>query len=156
YNKEQIDVAILSAMPMADLLTSSDTLESEKIKNALVARLNPITGSTVRCQNQADTCRRSLDEPSAQCGPADSQSGTAQSEYHASVVVPAEYGWTNFDDVRKLKAQNKLKFLFVRPVSMSGYIVPLYYLKKFGGIDLKQEEFDFTYQHQESLQRMLR
>jgi predicted acylesterase/phospholipase RssA/ABC-type phosphate/phosphonate transport system substrate-binding protein len=154
YNKEQIDVAVLSAMPMADLLTSSDTLEAEKIKDAFVARLNPIPGSTAKCQQ--DLCQRSLDEPSAQCRPADAQSGVAQSEYHASCVVPAEYGWTSFDDVRKLKDQNKLKFLFVRPVSMSGYIVPSYYLKKYGEIDLKQEEFDFTYQHQESLQRMLR
>jgi len=153
YNKKLIDVAIMSAMPMADLLSSSDARETAEIRDAFLARLNPIAGSTAKCQN--DLCQRSLDEPLAQCRAANAEPGNAQSDYHASIVVPAEYGWTSFDDVRKLAGQKKLKFLFVRPVSVSGYIVPLYYLKN-QGIDLRLEEFDFSYQHQESLQRMLR
>jgi len=153
YNKKLIDVAVMSAMPMADLLISSDARETARLRNAFLAKLNPIAGSTAKCQN--DLCQRSLDEPSPQCRAEDSKPGDGQSEYHASIVVPAEYGWKSFDDVRKLAGQKKLKFLFVRPVSVSGYIVPMYYLKN-QGIDLKQEEFDFSYQHQESLQRMLR
>ncbi|HUS11108.1 MAG TPA: patatin-like phospholipase family protein [Pyrinomonadaceae bacterium] len=153
YNKKLIDVAVLSAMPMADLLTSSDARETAKIRDAFLARLNPIAGSSAKCEK--DFCQRSLDELSPSCRATDATPGNAQSEYHASVVVPAEYGWTSFEDVRKLAGQKRLKFLFVRPVSISGYIVPLYYLKK-QGIDLKQEEFDFSYQHQESLQRILR
>lgn len=153
YNKKLIDVAVLSAMPMAELLTSSDARETAKIRDAFLAKLNPIGGGVAKCQK--DLCQRSLDEPLPQCRAADAEPGNGQSEYHASVVVPAEYGWKSFDDVRKLAGQKKLKFLFVRPVSISGYIVPLHYLKNHG-IELKQEEFDFSYQHQESLQRMLR
>src|SRR5829696_608016 len=124
YNKKLIDVAIMSAMPMADLLISSDARETAKIRDAFLARLNPITGSTPKCPN--DLCERWLDEPTAECRAPNAESGSALSEYHASIVVPAEYGWKSFDDVRKLAGQKKLKFLFVRPVSISGYIVPLY------------------------------
>lgn len=154
YNKKLIDVAVLSAMPMADLLTSSDDNEKTRIRDAFLARLNPITGSSAKCS--ADLCQRSLDESSPQCRNTAEQPGTAQSEYHASLVVPASYGWKSFEDVRKQAGQKKLKFLFVRPVSISGYIVPLHYLKNIENFDLKQEEFEFTYQHQESLERMLR
>jgi predicted acylesterase/phospholipase RssA/ABC-type phosphate/phosphonate transport system substrate-binding protein len=154
YNKKLIDVAVLSAMPMADLLTSSDKGETEKIRKAFIAKLNPIAGSSTKCEK--DLCLRSLDEPAPQCRKAGEQSKTGQPEYHASLVVPAAYGWKSFEDVRKLAGQQKLKFLFVRPVSVSGYIVPLYYLKNIENFDLKQEEFEFTYQHQESLERMLR
>ncbi len=59
--------------------------------------------------------------------------------------MPAGYGWKNFDDVRRHARKNQLKFLFVPPVSISGYIVPSYYLKEIQKIDPKQEEFDFTY-----------
>jgi predicted acylesterase/phospholipase RssA/ABC-type phosphate/phosphonate transport system substrate-binding protein len=148
YNKKLIDVAILSAMPMADLLSSSDPREVAKIKDAVLARLNPIGGSGGKCDK--DLCKRSLDEPAAECR---ESTGTAKSEYHVSVVVPAEYGWKSFDDVRKLAGKHQLRFLFVRPVSVSGFIVPLYYLRQ---QKLDQEDFEFTYQHQESLQRMLR
>src|ERR1041384_5455813 len=64
YSKELIDVAVLSAMPIADLLTISDTAQKDKIRQAFLAKLNPVGGRIVRCQ--ADPCRRSLDEPSAQ------------------------------------------------------------------------------------------
>ena len=154
YNKKLIDVAVLSAMPMADLLTSSNTSEKEKIREAFLAKLNPIGGSTAKCEK--DACQRSLDEASPQCRTADTERGTGRSEYRVSLIAPAEYRWKTFDDIRKLAGQKKLKFLFVRPVSISGYMVPLYYLKKLQNFDVTQEEFDFTYQHQESLQRMLR
>ena len=149
YNKKLIDVAILSAMPMADLLTSSDARETAKIKDAFLARLNPIGGSGGKCEE--DLCQRTLNEEFPQCRKPNS--GTAQSQYRVSVVVPASYGWKSFDDIRKLAGHRKLRYLFVRPVSVSGYIVPFYYLRK---QKLDREEFDFTYQHQESLQRMLR
>jgi predicted acylesterase/phospholipase RssA/ABC-type phosphate/phosphonate transport system substrate-binding protein len=154
YSKKLIDVAVLSAMPIADLLTISDTAQKDKIRQAFLAKLNPVGGRIVRCQ--ADPCRRSLDEPSAQCATEGGQSQTARPEYHVSAIVPAEYGWKDFDDVRRYAGKKQLKFLFVRPVSISGYIVPSYYLKEIQKIDPKQEEFDFTYQHQESLQRIIR
>lgn len=154
YSKKQIDIAVLSAMPIADLLTTSDPAQKEKIREAFLAKLNPVGGRIVRCQ--ANPCRRSLDEPSAQCATEVGQSQTARPEYHVSAIVPAEYGWKSFDDVRRHAGKKELKFLFVRPVSISGYIVPSYYLKEKVKIDPKQEEFDFTYQHQESLQRIIR
>ena len=154
YNKKLIDVAVLSAMPIADLLTTSDPNEQLKIRNSFLAKLNPIPGRAVICTGN-NTCLRTLGESSPGCVAPDSQSLPAEAQYHSAVVVPAEYGWKSFDDVRKYARQKKLKFLFVRPVSISGYIVPTYFLKQ-QGIDLKQEDFAFTNQHQESLQRMLR
>lgn len=154
YSKKLIDVAVLSAMPVADLLTISDAEQQDKIRQAFLAKLNSVGGRIVRCQ--PDQCRRSLDEPSAQCAPDAGQSPSMRPEYHVSAIVPSEYGWKNFDDVRRYAGTNQLKFLFVRPVSISGYIVPAYYLKEIQKIDPKQEEFDFTYQHLESLQRIIR
>ena len=154
YSKKLIDVAVLSAMPIADLLTISDEEDREKIRQAFLARLNPVGGRIVKCQ--PDQCRRSLDERSAQCAPERRQPRTARPQYHVSAIVPAEYGWKNFDDVQQHVGKKELKFLFVRPVSISGYIVPFYYLKKILKIDPQQEEFEFTYQHQESLQRIIR
>jgi predicted acylesterase/phospholipase RssA/ABC-type phosphate/phosphonate transport system substrate-binding protein len=152
YNKKLIDVAILSAMPIADLLTTSNDDEVNRIRDSYLASLNPVGGSTAKCGG--DSCQRSLDEQSTQCVTAQDQPPEPKTEYRVSCVVPAEYGWKTFEDVSKYAGQKKLKFLFVRPVSISGYIVPFYYLKT-QAIDLKQEEFDFTYQHQESLQRLL-
>jgi predicted acylesterase/phospholipase RssA/ABC-type phosphate/phosphonate transport system substrate-binding protein len=152
YNKKLIDVAVLSAMPIADLLTTSNAAEIDKIKDAYLGSLNPVGGRDAKCGE--NSCQRSLDEKAPQCVDPTEQPQIAKTEYHTSCIVPAEYGWKNFDDVKKFAGQNKLKFLFVRPVSISGYIVPAYYLKE-QGIDLGQEEFDFTYQHQDTLQRML-
>ncbi len=153
YSKKLIDVAVLSAMPVADLLSISDKEQKDKIRDAFLAKLNPVGGRIVRCQ--ANQCRRSLDEPSAQCAPEVGRSQAARPEYRVSAIVPVGYGWKNFDDVRRHARKNQLKFLFVRPVSISGYIVPSYYLKEIQKIDPKQEEFDFTYQHQQSLQKLI-
>lgn len=152
YNKKSIDVAVLSAMPIADLLTTSNVAEIDMIKDAYLGNINPVGGRNAECGE--NTCQRSLDEKTLQCVDPKEQPQIARSEYHTSCIVPAEYGWKSFDDVKKFAGQNKLKFLFVRPVSISGYIFPAYYLKE-QGIDLGQEEFDFTYQHQDTLRRML-
>jgi ABC-type phosphate/phosphonate transport system substrate-binding protein len=156
FNKKLIDVAVLSAMPIADLLTTSSKAEIDKIKDAYIGSLNPVGGRDAKCdKNGEKPCQRALDEKAPECLNSDEQSQIARSEYHSSCVVPAKYGWKDFSDVKKFAGQKKLKFLFVRPVSISGYVVPAYYLKHHG-IDLSQEEFDFTYQHQDSLQRMLK
>jgi predicted acylesterase/phospholipase RssA/ABC-type phosphate/phosphonate transport system substrate-binding protein len=154
YSKKLIDVAVLSAMPIADLLTISDKDQRAKISEAFLARLNPVGARNRKCED--NPCRRSLDEPSAQCAANVEKSPTARPQYHVSAIVPAGYNWKSFDDVRKLKGKKQLKFLFVRPVSISGYIVPSYYLKEIQNIDPQEEEFEFTYQHQESLQRIIR
>ena len=154
YSKKLIDVAVLSAMPIADLLTISDDGDKEKIRQAFLARLNPVGGRIVRCQ--ANPCRRSLDESSPQCATEIKQSQTARPQYRVSAIVPERYGWKSFEDMQQFVGKKQLKFLFVRPVSISGYIVPFYYLKEKLKIDPQQEEFEFTYQHQESLQRIIR
>ncbi|MDX6559721.1 MAG: hypothetical protein QOF72_2770 [Blastocatellia bacterium] len=160
YNKGLIDIAVLSAMPMSDLLTSTGTdatqPEFKKMTDAYLGRVNPVGGRA--SEIKGCDCTRTLDDKQPNClNGVETQS--ARSEYHTSCVVPAAYGWKSFDDVKKLAGQNQLKFLFVRPVSMSGYIVPEYFLKTFlknEGIDLRNEEYDFTDQHTNTLQRMLR
>src|ERR1700752_2133944 len=79
YNKKLIDVAILSAMPMADLLTSSDANETAKIRDAFLARLNPIGGSATKCEK--DLCPRSLDDESPGVGPQKNQPETELTQY---------------------------------------------------------------------------
>lgn len=153
YDKGLIDVAVLSAMPIADLLTTSSAgAETNKITEAYLGGVNPVGGRASEIENCE--CTRSLDEKQPQCMHAAAEDQIAHSEYHTSCVVPAEYGWKSFEDVKKFAGQDKLKFLFVRPVSMSGYIVPAYFLNK-QGINLQREEYDFTDQHQNSLRRML-
>jgi predicted acylesterase/phospholipase RssA/ABC-type phosphate/phosphonate transport system substrate-binding protein len=157
YNKQLIDVAVLSAMPMADLLSNSQDDEREMIRDAYLGSLNPI-GKRVAQSGRCE-CQRALDEEEPRCLNKSDAAGEPKSHYSVSVVVPAEYGWKSFEgDVRRHAGQGKLKFLFVRPLSISGYMIPSYFLREVSsrwGIDLTKEDSDFTFQHQNSLQRML-
>jgi ABC-type phosphate/phosphonate transport system substrate-binding protein len=154
YNKKLIDVAILSAMPVADMLTTSSPEEIENIKAAYLGGLSPVGVRAATCTSK-DACQRTLDEKSPQCVNSGSQLSGSRSDYRVSMVVPFNSPLKTFEDVKRMAEQerDKLRFLFVRPVSISGYIVPTYFLKQHG-IELRPDEYDFTYQHQDTLQRM--
>jgi ABC-type phosphate/phosphonate transport system substrate-binding protein len=158
YNKQLIDLAVLSAMPMADLLSNSQDFEKELIRDAYLGSLNPIGKRAT--QSKRCECQRSLDEQVPQCLNDSDSAGAPRSHYSVSVVVPAEYGWKSFEeDVKKHAGQGKLKFLFVRPLSISGYVIPSYFLRGVSsrwGIDLSKEDSEFTFQHENSLRRMLK
>jgi predicted acylesterase/phospholipase RssA len=157
FNKQLIDVAVLSAMPMADLLSNSQEYEKKIIQDAYLGSLSPVGKRST--QGSRCGCQRALDEREPRCLTKADSTGAAKSHYSVSVVVPAEYGWTSFEEgVKKHAGQGKLKFLFVRPFSISGYMIPSYFLNDVGerwGIDLGKEDSAFTFQHQNSLQRML-
>ncbi|HKS26474.1 MAG TPA: patatin-like phospholipase family protein [Pyrinomonadaceae bacterium] len=155
YNKKLIDVAVLSAMPIADLLSSSNADDENRIRAAYLGSLSPVGSRKTKCGYEE--CQRILNDKSLTCVPLTKNSNDVRSDYQVSVVVPAEYGWTTFEDVKKAWAdkKQKLKFLFVRPVSLSGYILPINYLKE-NKIELGPNDYEFTYQHQYTLERMLK
>lgn len=153
YNKKLIDVAVLSALPMTDLLNSSLTAR-ESVLEAYVGRIGPRPkkDSGLRCGVRAD-------RPLNDLAP-DAPTGAADFQYHTSCVVleDNEFGVTDFDQIKELRAKSKeskrVKFLFVRPFSVSGYVLPNSFLRE-QGIRLSEDEYEFTYQHQDTLRRML-
>lgn len=156
YNKQLIDVAVLSAMPMSDLLSNATADDLKLIRGAYLGHLSPVGARAAPCRQ--DECPRALDESEPRCFTASDPREPGKSHYSVSVVVPASYGWTTFEDVKRQAGKGTLKFLFVRPVSISGYMVPSFFLNEQSkqlGLDLSKEESEFTFQHRNSLQRML-
>lgn len=144
YNKRAIDVAVLSAMPTAELLQAS---QADNLKQAYLGDISvtiPKTSSETSLMNLFD------------------KSGANPFTYRPGcIVLNADKELQTVEDIQRLSGQHKLKFLFVRPYSLSGYIVPLDVLRQYEIDPLKDakpgdEQFLFTYQHSKSLEVMLK
>ncbi|HEX8149388.1 MAG TPA: patatin-like phospholipase family protein [Pyrinomonadaceae bacterium] len=142
YNKGAIHVAILSAMPVADLLLNAGPNDLEKIEAAYLGDVSVTKQPFVSAANQSV---KELFPPDANEDPFKYRTG--------GVVLDSDSEIRNIEDVKKFWLKDQVKFLFVRPFSMSGYILPLSVLRSYG-IDPKPEQMEFTYQHQKSLEFM--
>lgn len=144
YNKGAIHVAIFSAMPVADLLSNAGpgTKDLEKIEDAYLGDVSvtrhPFESSEYQGVKQ-------LFPPQANEDPFKYRAG--------ALVLDSDSEIRNIDDVKELWRKDQVKFLFVRPYSMSGYIVPLSILRGYG-IDPGPGQMEFTYQHHDSLEFM--
>lgn len=159
YNKRLIDVAVLSAIPVADLLSSAerDPVLLDKIKKSYVGSLSPRPPSA---QSPTDAgCGqgefpRSLYEdlytPEEQ-----RQKSASTSFYRTVCVVPINSKLNDFSQILEQRDQNTLEFLFVRPFSASGYIIPSYFLGEHG-VDINAQAYQFTYQHRNTLERLMK
>jgi predicted acylesterase/phospholipase RssA len=149
YNKGIIEVAILSAMPTADLLIAKEAANLDR------AYIGDLSVSRPRSPQSIVGLfkERSNDPYIYQSGAIFLQSDTVLREI-AKEPDP-------FPKLTQLWNDGQLQFLFVRPYSLSGYIVPITTLKQ-NGIDLlkapaqlKSKHFmDFTYDHGQSLNRL--
>ena len=70
--------------------------------------------------------------------------------YRSVCVVPARSALTTIDQLRLAAMRGEVEFLFVHPLSASGYIAPLHALLTHG-IRPRRDQVRFTYSHSESL-----
>jgi len=139
YNSRMVDVAILSAMPVADLLLAA---QDESLKRVYLGDLNvsAAAASTGKKLSDSNEATRN-DDPF---------------KYRTELVtLNADRDLMTYEDLKQFQSQSKVKYLFVRPYSMSGYIVPKYVLSE-NGIKVGPGQLEFTYQHGKSLQTMMR
>jgi ABC-type phosphate/phosphonate transport system substrate-binding protein len=150
YNKGLVDVAVLSALPMTDLLNSTSEAEHGRIADAFVGRVGPRPRGTspLRCDD-GERLRRLND-----AGPPPAAGADQSFQYHVSAVVLKSSGVTSFDEIRERAKKKQVKFLFVRPFSVSGYVLPSNFLKE-RGVSWSEDDYEYTYQHHETLRRML-
>jgi predicted acylesterase/phospholipase RssA/ABC-type phosphate/phosphonate transport system substrate-binding protein len=143
YNNGLIDVAILSAMPVAGLLANAGTEELKKIDEAYVGDI-----SVTRPRPKLAT-----EQSVMSVFPAPKQQDPYR--YRAgAIVLKSDTEIHTLNQVKKLAAQKQVQFLFVRPFSLSGYIIPLAVLHA-NGIYPTPDEIKFTYQHKNSLLKLL-
>lgn len=137
YNKGEIDVAILSAMPVANFLRDAGKSDKEKMSEAYVGDVS------VRWDysHSPKPLAIGTEEDLAHKDPF----------FYRSVclTLASDKELRTIDDIQRLKDQ--IEFIFVRPFSLSGYIVPRYVLKEKHEIDLAPEQIDFSYEHEKSL-----
>jgi predicted acylesterase/phospholipase RssA/ABC-type phosphate/phosphonate transport system substrate-binding protein len=147
YNKGEIDVGILSAMPVANFLRDASSGDIRKLERAYVGDLGI---STV------------FHQPMALVTGTEEEVAKKEPFFYHSVCVALasdpELGTRSdgkdraIDDNKRLEKQ--IKFIFVRPFSLSGYVVPRYVLQKHG-INADPEQIEFSYEHSNSVQRLL-
>src|ERR1700730_13792208 len=137
YNTRKIDVAVLSAMPVADLLLSG---EKSNLKDAYLGDLSLTPGKSASLRAVEGFPERK-DKFKYRTG---------------CIVLDSDKEIREFKDIQALWQKNQVRFLFVRPYSLSGYIVPLEVLRQLHMDPLdKPDNFEFMYQHDKSLEAMI-
>jgi predicted acylesterase/phospholipase RssA len=145
YNTELIDVAVLQAMPVAELLSSSSEEEKTQLEEDYIGDLADLPEKREN-QNIVDIFPR----------PGTSRDPEYNFKYRTVCVVSAaDTEVTDFSSIRRLARGGQVKFLFVRPVSTTGYIIPLSFLID-QMIAPRNGQFDFTSQQTTSLKRLMR
>jgi predicted acylesterase/phospholipase RssA/ABC-type phosphate/phosphonate transport system substrate-binding protein len=140
YNKRQIDIGILSAMPTAELLLAGQKGSLDR------AYLGDISVSFSPEASERTIVKLFPERPR---DPFTYRAGC--------IVLNDDRDIRTIDDIKRYWEVGRLKFLFVRPYSMSGYIVPLGVLKNHGIDVLKTtENVAFTYQHKKSLEELIK
>jgi len=134
YESDQIDLAIMNPGPLALLLNK---YSQDELRNIFVG---------IRGMTAAGTSLASKDgaTPRSKYNSVMLLNRDAVSREFSSSVTPTD---AELIDLVKRKArQKKVHFLFVHPLSTSGYIYPRKVLKD-AGIDLDAGDYDITYSH---------
>lgn len=143
YNKGIIDVAILSAMPTGDLMLAD---EGSNLARAYIGDIS-VSGQ----RSPESILSLFPDRPN---DPFVYKTGCIflRSDQVLDDIAKEPDPWPK---LKKLWEDGQLKFLFVRPYSLSGYIVPVKALRAHEIDPLKrQDQMDFTYDHSQSLNRL--
>ena len=155
YNRGDIDVAVLSGMPVSKLLLEAGDEDLKKIDKAYIGDVSVF--------DNPDLSKNEIKDKFAELlSPEDSVFN-----YRTVCLTLAsdpDLGLTKdgrprtIEDIKQLwnngKAEKPFKFLFVRPYSLSGYIIPRYILSKDYGINVTPEQIEFSYSHTNSLKKL--
>jgi predicted acylesterase/phospholipase RssA len=156
YNTNRIDVGILSAMPVSELFISTNTNQDPEFRKALhdsyLGTLTPIPENSPFNQCRPGETRHTLyDEIYSE---KDKETIKPATDFYRTVYVAP--GGSPLDNSSKLRQQaGHVRFLFVRPYSVSGYLLPAYKLRtKNPFMDFTREDYEFTYQHSSTLKKL--
>lgn len=158
YDRRRIDVAVLSAMPVADLLGSAGGDELQLIKESYVGDLADVAYPNAPLQPNRLPVMDLFQDPVAET--VRRQPDNLKYMYRTACLVHKDSKLQTLSQLKEMmgseEGRSKVRFLFVRPYSVSGYILPLYFLQE-KGINplLSPAKLDFTYQHSKSLERLL-
>ncbi len=156
YNRGEIDVAVLSGMPVAKVLLEVGAVDLKKIDKAYVgdvsvtdkideSKKSEIKDKFAKLLNEDDTVFTY--RPVCVTLASDPDLGTTKGSKPRTI-----------DDIKRLwdnsGEKKPFKFLFVRPYSLSGYIVPRYILSQYG-IEVKADQMEFSYAHGSSLTKLM-
>jgi predicted acylesterase/phospholipase RssA/ABC-type phosphate/phosphonate transport system substrate-binding protein len=150
YSAKKIEVAVLAAMPAAELLSTADDTERADILNGylgtlgehIVQPVNP-THNLKELFPEDDDLARSR------------KIFNADFYYRTTLVVRNDSPLKSVDDLKDRRYKDQIKYIFVRPYSVSGFILPNYFLDKQEKISVDSDQLDFSSQHDFSLKRLL-
>jgi predicted acylesterase/phospholipase RssA/ABC-type phosphate/phosphonate transport system substrate-binding protein len=141
YESDQIDLAIMNPGPLALLI---DKYSRQELKNIFVGIRGRIAAETSVAANEGTKPRSTYNSVMLINRDAVSR------EFPASATPTDD---ELVDLVMRKAKQKKVHFLFVHPLSTSGYIFPRKVLKD-AGVDLDAGDYDITYSHDVSTRQV--
>ena len=150
YATKKIDVAVLAAMPTAELLSTADETERANILNGYLGTL----GEHI---NQPALPTHSLKElfPEDDDLTRSRKNLNADFYYRTTLVVRNDSPLKKVEDLKDRRFSDVIKYIFVRPYSVSGFILPNSFLKNREKILVGSDQLEFSSQHDLSLVRLL-
>ena len=150
YNKAQIDVGIFSAMPVANFLRDAGPSDVARLDQAYIGDV-----SVSRMLDQSMPLVTGTEEELAQKDPFIYRSVCIAFHSDSESEMRADGRPRTIQDIKNLwfsdERKRQVKFIFVRPFSLSGYIVPRYVLSRYYGINPGPKDIEFSYEHQKSI-----
>jgi predicted acylesterase/phospholipase RssA/ABC-type phosphate/phosphonate transport system substrate-binding protein len=141
YESDQIDLAIMNPGPLALLI---DKFSHQELKNIFVGIRGRIADETSVASNDGANPRSTYNSLML-------LNRDAVSREFPSSATPTDDELV--DLVMRKAKQKKVHFLFVHPLSTSGYIFPRKVLKD-AGIDLTAADYNITYSHDVSTKQV--
>ncbi len=141
YESDQIDLAIMNPGPLALLI---DKFSEQELKNIFVGIRGRIADETSLAANEGT-------KPRSKYNSVMLLNRDAVSREFPSNASPADDELV--DLVMRKARQKKVHFLFVHPLSTSGYIFPRKVLKD-AGVDLTPADYNITYSHDVSTKQV--
>lgn len=131
-DRQLVDVAVLTPGAFASLLPSDGRQEPRGCRYLATVQLPPAKSKWAAGQRRTEGFHDS---------------------YRSVCLVSDSSALRTFDDLRRAFLADRVEFLFVHPLSVSGRAVPREALRQ-AGIEPTQEQVHFTYSHSQSI-RML-
>lgn len=157
YKNGLLNVAILPPGGVAELLTSPDWWKEMEDLYVATESLGPAYNYPTTADAKAETDA---------AGSARQAKPGARFAYNSVCIVREDSRIKTAEDIRRLALpesghaagaeaeRHKIKFFFVDPLSVSGYILPERMLSEKYGIDMSKQEVEWTYDFGQSLREL--
>lgn len=152
YQNEMVDMAMLPPGAVADLMTPADEAASRrmerKLRESYVSTYGLLPEEKPQPLLPAEAKARPVRPRTtyrAYCVAAAGETDASGRQSNPPI--------TNYQELLTLARNNKVDFLFVHPLSVSGRILPEYLLRK-EGVSVNSTNVEWTYNHELSLKKL--